>query len=526
MTGTQGTGRGARVLVIGLDSADALLVDRWCSAGHLPTLASLRSQGLWGRLGTTAEVMHVSAWPTLYSGVTPGRHGMYHAYQIRAGEQHVHRTVASDCAEPPFWKWLDAAGRRCIVLDAFMDYPLEGFGGIQIVDWGTWTWFTETTGQPSRLLKDLVRQFGKYPSPEHMDVLSVPDPVWFRDRLVAGTRVKAKATRWLLREHAWDMAFVTFGEPHGAGHYLWHWSDPCFPLRPDVTPPGLGDPLLAVYAAVDEAIGEIIQEADERTTVIVLAGDGMGPNHSGCHHMPGIMATMGLYVSPYFPVGGQSPAPAGKRGLLPRIREAIPMSIRQSISRCFPRSYRNALAMKWINGALDYERSQLFFVPNSNEAYVRLNLQGREPLGMVKRGAQADELLERVKTEVLGLRIPDRNVTPVQKVWLMDETFTGPRRDDLPDLVVAWDHEARLLGELDAPSGGHIRGACAHEISPYYTGNHRPNAFVVARGPHVVSGSVLDRGHILDLAPTVLALLGVDPPAQLEGRAWQQLCAR
>ena len=35
----------------------------------------------------TAEVMHVSAWPSIYTGTTPGHHGMYHAYQARAGEQ-------------------------------------------------------------------------------------------------------------------------------------------------------------------------------------------------------------------------------------------------------------------------------------------------------------------------------------------------------------------------------------------------------------------------------------------------------
>src|SRR5262245_35316581 len=73
---------GPRILLIGLDSADADLIERWCQEGYLPTLQSLRQAGIWGRLGTTAEVMHVSAWPSIYTGTTPGKHGMYHAYQI------------------------------------------------------------------------------------------------------------------------------------------------------------------------------------------------------------------------------------------------------------------------------------------------------------------------------------------------------------------------------------------------------------------------------------------------------------
>ncbi|HET6470072.1 MAG TPA: hypothetical protein VFG43_16985, partial [Geminicoccaceae bacterium] len=68
--------------------------------------------------------------------------------------------------------------------------------------------------------------------------------------------------------------------------------------------------------------------------------------------------------------------------------------------------------------------------------------------------------------------------------------------------------------------------AAAHQVSPFYTGNHRPHAFVVARGPQVTPGSALEGGHIIDLAPTVLTLLGVDLPPHLDGRPWRQVCWR
>ena len=91
-----------RVLVLGLDSADAELIERWADAGHLPTFAALRREGTWGRLGTTAEVLHVSAWPTIYTGALPGHHGLYHAYQARAGTQALHRTRVEWGALPAF----------------------------------------------------------------------------------------------------------------------------------------------------------------------------------------------------------------------------------------------------------------------------------------------------------------------------------------------------------------------------------------------------------------------------------------
>ena len=318
---------GGRVLVIGLDSADAELIERWCDEGYLPALQSLRQQGLWARLDTTAAVLHVSAWPSLYTGTRPGKHGMYHAYQIHAGEQRVHRTSAEECAQPPFWKFLDDAGRKCIVMDAFLDYKLEGFRGIQVLEYGTWTWFSEPGATPNSLWKEIRRRFGPYPAPEHTRIVGVPESVWFRERLIAGAKVKGEVVRWLLAEKPWDMAFVTFGEPHGSGHYLWHVSDPSYPSHHRI--PGHEHPVRDVYVAVDEAIGSIVRELDDSTTVLVTSGDGMGPNYAACHLLPEVLNRLGLFHSADVgPTAGKSAGapPKAKRGLASRLRQAIPLS--------------------------------------------------------------------------------------------------------------------------------------------------------------------------------------------------------
>jgi predicted AlkP superfamily phosphohydrolase/phosphomutase len=513
----------ARILLIGLDSADADLIERWCDEGHLPSFAQLRREGKWGRLKTTAEVMHVSAWPSLYTGATPGRHGMYHAYQVRAGEQNVLRTRPEWCALPPFWKMLDDAGRKCIVMDAFMTCPVEDFGGIQIMEYGTWTWFGNPGASPRGLRREIVRRFGAYPSPEHASVVDVPDVRWFRERLLAGAAVKARVVRWLLEEHAWDFAFVTFGEPHGAGHYLWHVDDRDYPSHPKGS--SLGHPLRDVYEAVDQALGAILESIDDSTTVIVTSGDGMGPNYSGSHHLPEVLGRLDLFCSASVggAAGGSRARP--RKGLLSTVRGAIPLSVRQSVTRCLPRNLRHALSMKWAGAGIDWGRSQVFCIPNSNEGYLRVNLQGREPQGTVNQGAHYAELMAELHKEMQGLRNPVNGRAAAHGVFLTDQVFPGAERQHLPDLVVSWDPDARLLGEIEAPTAGRIAGPAGHRISPFYTGNHRPSAFVLARSPRISAGGELEGGHIVDLAPTILAALGVDPPAHFEGRAWPQFVA-
>jgi predicted AlkP superfamily phosphohydrolase/phosphomutase len=511
-----------KVLVIGLDSADAELIERWCAAGYLPTLATLRQQGMWGRLGTTAEVMHVSAWPSLYTGTMPGKHGMYHAYQISAGEQDVHRTRADECALPPFWKFLDAAGRRCIVMDAFMSFPLDGFQGMQILEYGTWTWFDEPLATPNGVWDDIIRQFGPYPVPEHTRVLTRPEPVRFHEQLLAGVAVKSKVVRWLLREKPWDMFFVTFGEPHPAGHYLWHLEDAAYPAHPAEASQTLAHAVRDVYVAVDTAIGDILNGLDDDVTVIVTSGDGMGPNYAGCHFMPEILHRLGVF---YAASVGASPDGAAtserpRKSVLSTIRDAIPLSVRRSVARCLPRHLNYRLSMKWANANIDWARTKAFCLPNANEGYLRLNLRGREPQGIVENGAAYAELLAELQTACQELVNPQNGRLAAHQVIRTDSVFPGEQRQHLPDLVVNWDLEAQVLAELTSDRCGVVRKAAGHETAPYYTGNHRPTAFALARGPHIAEGEELVGGHIVDIAPTILTMLGVDVPQHMDGRVW------
>jgi predicted AlkP superfamily phosphohydrolase/phosphomutase len=203
----------------------------------------------------------------------------------------------------------------------------------------------------------------------------------------------------------------------------------------------------------------------------------------------------------------------------------LPLGAREAITRCLPRRRRHELATAWMNSGIDWERTKAFLVPNSNEAYVRLNLAGREPLGRVGSD-EAAAILEALSGELGGLVNPDNGIDAAERVTLVDAVFPGPERPQLPDLVVSWRHEARIGKRLMAPSCGEVSGCAPHQVSPFYTGNHRALAFVAGRGPGIGAGATLRGAHIVDLPATVLALLGVDAPAWFEGRAWDEVLGR
>ena len=123
-----------------------------------------------------------------------------------------------------------------------------------------------------------------------------------------------------------------------------------------------------------------------------------------------------------------------------------------------------------------------------------------------------------------GLINPANGKPAALAVHKTDDLYRGPRRSALPDVIINWNDEARVTTELLTETYGILRSeapGCA--LTPYYTGNHRPNAFMIAIGPDVAQHALIEGANILDLAPTILAYFGIEPPDYLDGQVLRAL---
>ncbi len=160
-------------------------------------------------------------------------------------------------------------------------------------------------------------RFGPYPAEDHSKIgmVPLPDPEGFRRRLLAAVARKSRGRDLADGREDWDLFLVVFGECHGAGHYFWHYQDPstwrirrtrapsCAPLSATSMPRSI-----ARSASCSAT-------SDQETTVLLVAGDGMGPNYSGSHVLGHLLARMGLlHDAQLGPAdAGAAPARAGTR---------------------------------------------------------------------------------------------------------------------------------------------------------------------------------------------------------------------
>ena len=87
----------ARVLFIGLDSADPGLLQQWGKAGLLPSLQSLRQRSLKGTTILPPGLGSGAMWGSLFTGVSPARHGRYFGRQLDAGAYRVAASQTGSC---------------------------------------------------------------------------------------------------------------------------------------------------------------------------------------------------------------------------------------------------------------------------------------------------------------------------------------------------------------------------------------------------------------------------------------------
>lgn len=502
--------------MIGIDAAEARLVERWTGDGTLPHLASLRQRGAYGRLSSSARWLVGSPWPTFYTGTGPETHGLYHYLMWDPERMEAVRPGRADFSEAPFWRRLGPLGRRVVAVDVPFVFPPESFGGVELSGWATHDRLGPPKTHPPELLVEIERTFG--PSPLDDEVhrpMSVERLLEVRDELVRATDAVSGVAELLAQREAWDLFLAAYSATHRGGHKLW--IDPAAPPPDDANGRALRTALRDVYVAIDRGVGRLVEAAGPDTTILVFALHGMGPNT--CH-----TAILGEMVRRILAGSRDGAGPGRLMAALETLRGMVPLALRNEVKRRLPVALQDRLTSFWRTGGMDWSATRAFCPVADLQGYVRVNLRGREAKGIVAPGAEYDALCREI-TEGLHTFVDAETGEPlVSRVERADRIFPeGPRRDGLPDLLVQWTATSVLtrrtvrseqFGTIPWPNPG---------LPPDgRTGNHRTEGFLLAAGQGFDAGCGLE-GDIVDLAPTALELLGLPPFQEMRGHSLAQL---
>jgi predicted AlkP superfamily phosphohydrolase/phosphomutase len=397
---------------------------------------------------------------------SPGRLGVY-GFRNRADHSYDRYSIANSLAikEDRLWEILSREGKRSIVIGVPGTYPPNPLNGVMVTDFLTPDTSCEYT-YPSEFKQEIEREVGEY-------ILDVRD---FRsgnkEKILADiyemTRKRFQLARHLLAKDDWDYFIMVEMGTDRIHHALWDNMDPAHRFYE----PGnrFENAIHDYYVEIDREIGELLKFADASTDVFVVS------DHGAKRMDGGICVNEWLMENGYLALKEK---PAG----------AVPLS---KVKVDWPKT------KAWGDGGY-YAR-------------VFLNVAGREPEGTI-----APEVYEKVRDELIaGLKsIRDEKGGDIGTRVYRPEELYQEVRGVAPDLIV-------YFGGLYWRSVGTVGGGKIHTFEND-TGpdgaNHAENGIIIWRPAGNGHGEgQLTGAKITDVAPTILEILGLPVPGDMEGK--------
>lgn len=505
----------ARHLIVGLDGADLGLIQRF-GADSLPTLHRLMERGAYAALKSVQPPATLPNWTTFLTGVDPGQHGVFD-FTTRSGYQ-VKFSAGTVREAPTIAARLDRMGKRCACLFFPATFPPERLeNGLFISGWDAPVAFEADRSfvWPPQYHDRLVARFGPTRF-DDVDEFDTESPGW-HDRLPQAlcerVRRRVEVSEHLLDDRDWDLFAVYFGESDTAGHHLWALHDETSPRRPHAVTPAQRAGLLNVYRALDDAVARLLKRADatgsdgDQVEVTLVSDHGFGGSSDRVLYLNRVLEQAGFLKFKPRSLGAAAVG-ALKEAALTR----LPLALRDRVFRLAGATLPSLLESRARFGAIDMARTQVFSDELNYFPALHLNLQGREPAGLVAQGDVA-EVVARVRQALLDLRDPLDGQPVVNQVWSRDELFDGPYLNRAPDLLldlnVPGGYSYNLMPSVSAPSGtGAFRRLRPDEYlgrkGRSLQGSHRGRGFYAAAGPSVHAVGAVNAG-MADATATVLA---------------------
>ncbi|MEW5986333.1 MAG: alkaline phosphatase family protein [Chloroflexota bacterium] len=508
-----GNAKATKVVVVGLDGATLNLIRPWAAAGLLPNLSNLMAGGAWGPLRTVIPPITGPAWTSLATGQNPGKHGIYDFLSRRPGSYDLISVNASRRRSPSLWGLLSQAGRKAGVLNVPLTYPPEPVNGFMVTGMLTppeaadFCYPAELGEQLRQAVPDYVIQPGAILEAKGREAELV-------EALQAMTDMRRRAALHLLGHTDWDFFMVVFMATDVVQHACWHFMDATHRDYDPTAAPALSQAIQSIYQQVDDTLGQIVAELDDQTYLFVMSDHGFGPLENYFHVNVWLWREGFLHFQ-------NSPTARLKQllfraGLTPlnTYRWLRELGLADRLARTAKRQRqrtRGLLGRAFLSfDDVDWQRTRAYSVGNVGPIYV--NLRGREPQGIVEPGQDYEELLAEISATLLNVPDPLSGRPLIERVYGREELYSGPHLAEAPDLFfIPRNLRTNAFGALQFPS--------SHWLEPPFdrTGGHQMDGILLAKGPGIRPGYQVDGARIIDLAPTILSLLDVPIPDDVDG---------
>lgn len=508
-----------KAFVLGLDGATRDVLNPLIEAGDLPVLARLKAQGVSGSLRSVFPPLSPVAWTGMMTGKNSGKHGVFefleYGHDPLGGRVNSSRAIKSDL----IWEIAGRHGKQTVAGGVPMSYPPRPAPGFFLGDFLSPADAPDFTSDP-QIMAELEQALGEPYRPWSTAVHDGGHEVEALTELTGFLEHHLRAVRFLMDRCPWDLFVFDLMATDRIQHELWHAWDPAHRAAKGRDLSKVRAGFVDFWKKLDDGIGAIEAALPPETALILISDHGFGPIEWYVNFNVWLLDQGFIVLDDSFYV--RQKHWFYKRGATPE------WFYRQMARLGMARNRVGRFRGKQMSGLdrladqvflskrhIDWSRTKAYSQGNFGQIFI--NRQGRQPRGCVAP-SDVRPLLDDLKVRLLEIPDPETGAPLVDRVYEREELYSGPHADLAPDLtVVPGDWRYRTIGLYDFTT---------HKVvSPAFgpTGDHRLDGVLIATGPPFRPGARPEAASLLDIAPTVLHLLGVPVPDDMDGRVLSEL---
>ncbi len=344
-----------------------------------------------------------------------------------------------------------------------------------------------------------------------------------RDRTLQSLReieaARTAAMKYLAGKGPSDFRMIVYTATDQVQHHFWHYHDPMHAKHDAAGAKRYANAIRDIYIHVDSLLDDLLKQVGDETVVIVMSDHGFGPTSNVRLRLNQALADAGLLS--FRKAGPVRRAFRRAAGLFDRmLRSTLSDGAKHFLAGKFPK-LRVAFE-RADEPTVDWART----IAHVNEAYRSSPAVwiDRGNSDKDKPGSNSDErerALLAAEQKLKELVDPQTGQPVISRVFRARDLYHGPFVDKAPDLFPSWWIDGFLTeqSEPDNPATPIVeRSTAPLNEGIEFAGSHRlDGVFMIAGGP-VRPGHAFSGAKIIDVAPTVLYLMGLPIPADMDGR--------
>jgi predicted AlkP superfamily phosphohydrolase/phosphomutase len=502
------------ILIVGLDGATFDLMLPWIDDGHLPNLARLLAGGASSRLESTIPPITPCAWSSFITGKNPGKHGLFDFIEPERDGGGFRFTNASFRDGESLWACLSRHGRRSGVVNVPMTFPPEPVNGFLIS--GLDTPHEHSQFMHPTEIRQVLKDAGIRYRIDQQHLGNMRTTKRRRQQLLdifEGESARTAAFRHLSKLRPCDFRMIVYGATDQVQHHFWHFMDETHDKHDPEGAKEFRNAIRDTYQHIDVQLGQLLEECDDDTVVIIMSDHGFGPMSNVRVRLNQVLRDAGLlkFVEPTAR-GRWKKALASAMDRV--LRSTLSSDAKRTIAGLFPR------LRVWFE---NLDEAKIDWPVTS--AYVNEAYRSSPAVWLSRQNGGFNgerlELREQVEDALRSLVDPATGEPLISNCYRPDEIYHGPHKDKAPDILPSWWQDGFLLeqsvpGKESPPNVERSTAPLTGGVE--FAASHRLDGVLMLCGGPIRKGFNFSDAKIVDVAPTVLYLMGLPVPDDMDGR--------